>query len=88
MLVLIGTSKPDLCHDNKEITMANKQYKKLGCLDVNPTGGCAFEVRAESEDEVMRIVGDHAKTVHQMSNPTPEMMAKVKGAIKSVSVDV
>ena len=26
--------------------MANMQYHKLGCLDVDPKGGCAFEVRA------------------------------------------
>jgi len=68
--------------------MANKQYKKLGCLDVDPAGGCAFEVRAESENEVMRILGDHAKTVHQQTDITPEMMAKAKSAIKSVSVNV
>ena len=68
--------------------MSSKQYKKLGCLDVNPKGGCAFEVRAESESEVIRIVGDHAKTVHKMANPSPDMLAKIKGAIKSVNVNV
>jgi predicted small metal-binding protein len=68
--------------------MASKQYKKLGCLDVNPQGGCAFEVRAETEDEVMRMVGDHARTMHQMGNPSPDVAAKIKGAIKTVSVNV
>jgi predicted small metal-binding protein len=68
--------------------MSSKQYKKLGCLDVNPKGGCAFEVRAESEDEVMRMVGDHAKTMHKMTNVSPDMAAKIKGAIKSVTVNV
>jgi len=68
--------------------MSSKQYKKLGCLDVNPKGGCAFEVRAESEEEVLRLVADHAKTIHKMTNPPPEMAAKIKGAIKSVSVNV
>jgi predicted small metal-binding protein len=68
--------------------MANKQYKKLGCLDVNPTGGCAFEIRAESEEEVMRLVSDHGKHMHNMTNVPPDMAAKIKGAIKSVSVTV
>jgi len=68
--------------------MATKEYKKLGCLDVNPTGGCAFEVRAETEDEVMRLTGEHAKTMHKMTSIPPEMASKVKGAIKNVSVTV
>ncbi len=68
--------------------MSSKQYKKLGCLDVNPKGGCAFEVRAESEDEVLRLVADHAKTMHNMAKVPSDMAAKIKGAIKTVSVNV
>jgi len=68
--------------------MPSKQYKKLGCMDINPTMGCAFEVRAETEDEVMRIAGDHAKVMHKMTSMPPEMAAKVKSAIKTVPVNV
>ena len=68
--------------------MATKQYKKLGCLDVNPSGGCAFEIRAETEDEVMRLVGDHGRTMHNMTSVPPDMAAKIKGAIKTVPVTV
>ena len=68
--------------------MPNKQYKKLGCMDVSPESGCAFEVRAETDAEVMRIVSDHAKIAHHMTNPPPEMTAKIKSAIKSVIVNV
>jgi len=68
--------------------MASKQYKQLGCLDVNPQGGCAFEVRAESEEEVMRMVGEHAKRVHNISSPPPDLTAKIKGSIKIVTVNV
>ena len=32
-----------------------KQNKQLGCLDVNPQGGCAFEVRAATEEDVLRL---------------------------------
>jgi predicted small metal-binding protein len=68
--------------------MATKQYKKLGCLDVNPTGGCAFEVQAETEDEVLRLAGDHVKTMHKVTAMPPEMVSKVKATIKTVSVHV
>ena len=67
--------------------MAKKQYKQLGCLDVDPKGGCAFLVRAETEQEIMRLAGEHAKVVHKESSLPPEMVAKVKAAIKTVAVD-
>ncbi|MGE3152332.1 MAG: DUF1059 domain-containing protein [Nitrospiraceae bacterium] len=67
--------------------MAKKTYKQLGCLDVDPNGGCAFMVRAETEDEVMRLTGDHAKVAHKMSAPPPEVVSKIKAAIKTVTVE-
>lgn len=68
--------------------MATKQYKKLGCLDVNPQGGCAFEVRAETEDEVMRLAADHGKVAHKMASLPSDMAAKIKAAIKTVTVNI
>lgn len=68
--------------------MASKQYKKLGCMDVDPKGGCAFEVRAETEDEVMRLTAEHAKHAHGMANPSSDVVKKIRGAIKTVSVTV
>jgi predicted small metal-binding protein len=68
--------------------MATKEYKQLGCLDVDPRAGCAFQVRAETEEEVMRLAAEHGKMVHKMSTLPPDMAAKVKSAIKTVSVNV
>jgi predicted small metal-binding protein len=68
--------------------MASKQYKQLGCLDVDPNSGCAFQVRAETEDEVMRLTGEHAKVCHKMDRIPPDMAGKVKAAIKNVTVNV
>ncbi len=68
--------------------MATKQYKKLGCLDVDPKAGCAFEVRAETEDEVMRLAAEHGKMAHKMAAIPPDMAAKVKAAIRTVTVNV
>jgi predicted small metal-binding protein len=68
--------------------MSTKQYKQLGCLDVDPKGSCAFQVRAETEEEVMRLTSEHAKMMHKMTSIPPEMAVKVKSAIKTVTVDV
>jgi predicted small metal-binding protein len=68
--------------------MAEKKYKKLGCLDVKPDMGCAFEVRAETDDEVMRLLADHGKHSHNMTAIPPEVAAAAKAAIKTVSVNV
>ena len=68
--------------------MATKQYKQLGCLDVDAKSGCAFQVRAETEAEVLQLVAVHAKQCHKLESLPPEMAAKVKGAIKTVTVTV
>jgi len=68
--------------------MAVKQYKQLGCLDVQPAGGCGFQVRAETEAELMQLVATHAKQCHKLDSIPQEMAAKVKAAIKTVSVTV
>ena len=68
--------------------MASKQYKQLGCLDVDPNAGCAFQVRAETEDEILRLTSEHAKVCHKMTNIPPDMASKVKSAIKNVTVNM
>jgi predicted small metal-binding protein len=68
--------------------MATKPYKQLGCLDVDPNSGCAFQVRAETEAELMQQVVIHAKQCHKLESIPPEMAAKVKAAIKTVQITV
>ena len=68
--------------------MAAKQYKQLGCLDVDPKAGCAFQVRAETEAELLQLVAMHAKQCHKLDSLPPEMAAKAKAAIKTVTVTV
>jgi len=68
--------------------MATKQYKQLGCLDVDAKSGCAFQVRAETEAEVLQLVAMHAKQCHKLESLPPEMAAKVNAAIKTVTVTV
>lgn len=68
--------------------MATKQYKQLGCMDVDPKAGCAFQVRAETEAEVLQLGATHAKLCHKLDALPPDMAAKVKAAIKTVEVTV
>ncbi|MBH0200717.1 MAG: DUF1059 domain-containing protein [Nitrospira sp.] len=68
--------------------MADKQYKQLGCLDVQPSGGCGFQVRAETEAELMQLVATHAKQCHKLDTIPPEMVSKVQAAVKTVTVTV
>jgi predicted small metal-binding protein len=54
--------------------------KVLNCADVNP--GCNFEIRGETEHDVLRKAADHAKSAHNMESIPPDVFAKVKGAIR------
>ena len=54
--------------------------KQLKCGDLMP--GCNFVAKGATEDEVLKIAAEHAKTAHGIQQVTPELAAKVKGAIK------
>jgi len=56
--------------------------KMLRCRDVGVD--CDHVIRAETEEELMRKVAEHAKTVHGITEISPELVAKVKSAIKDV----
>jgi predicted small metal-binding protein len=43
---------------------------------------CPFETSAPTEAELMRKIAKHAKELHGMETIPPEMMEKVKKAIK------
>jgi predicted small metal-binding protein len=57
--------------------------KVLKCGDVNP--GCDFEIKADSEHDVLRKAAEHAKTAHHLESIPPEVLSKVKGAIHDES---
>ena len=54
--------------------------KTIDCGKVNPAAGCHHVIRAESEDEVLRLAGEHA--VEHGMEPTPELVAQVRGFIE------
>jgi predicted small metal-binding protein len=55
--------------------------KVIECAEVDPSSGCTHVVRGDTEDEVLKNAMDHAKQ-HGIRQVTPELMAKVKGAIR------
>ena len=55
--------------------------KILECAKVDPSSGCKHVVRGETEEEVLKKAGEHAKE-HGIREATPELIAKVKANIR------
>ncbi len=55
--------------------------KFIECAKVDPSSGCKHVVRGETEDELLKNAMEHAKQ-HGIRKATPELMAKVKAAIR------
>ncbi len=54
--------------------------KVLECAKVDPSSGCNYVVRGETEEDLLRNVSVHAKD-HGIREVTPEMMKLVKANI-------
>ena len=57
-----------------------KVAKVLKCRDVGMD--CDFEVRAGTEEEILKKAAEHAQTVHNMKEITKEVAEKVRAAIR------
>ena len=57
--------------------------KTMRCNAIFP--GCSAEVRAETEEEVLRHVGEHARTVHDVKHVDEGTVERVRAAIRSKS---
>lgn len=55
--------------------------KELRCADVMPESGCQEVIHGKDENEVMSKASEHARTSHNITNMTPEIEKKVRGAI-------
>jgi predicted small metal-binding protein len=58
-----------------------EQNKHLRCRDVGLD--CDYEVRAQTEDEVMRQAAAHAQRVHGINEISPDLANRVRAAIRS-----
>ncbi|MFQ5857779.1 MAG: DUF1059 domain-containing protein [Anaerolineae bacterium] len=54
--------------------------KVLRCRDVGMD--CDFVARAETEEEILEKVAEHAQTVHNMDEIPEEVLAKVRSVIR------
>ncbi len=54
--------------------------KVLRCNDLMP--GCPFEARGDSEESVLAQAAEHAKSAHNLTDISDEMIATVRGAIR------
>jgi predicted small metal-binding protein len=54
--------------------------KVLRCRDVGLD--CEGELRADTEEELLRKAAEHAQTAHQMRDMPPDVVAKVRAAIR------
>jgi predicted small metal-binding protein len=52
----------------------------FACKDIGMD--CKFETTAPTEAELMKKIAEHAMTAHKMVTIPPDVMAKVKAAIK------
>ena len=54
--------------------------KIIRCRDVGVD--CDFEARGETEQEVLDQCAEHGRTAHGMQELSPELVAKVRAAIR------
>jgi len=54
--------------------------KVLRCRDVGMD--CSFEVRGETEEEILKKAAPHAKEAHQMETIPPEVQQKIRASIR------
>jgi predicted small metal-binding protein len=55
--------------------------KRIACHDVVP--GCSFTASADTEEELLARVATHAGSAHDVKDVTPELLDKVKRAIRT-----
>jgi len=61
------------------------EAKRIACAEIVPD--CPFTATAATEEELLQRVAAHAEHDHGITEITPELVAKVKAAIKSRLVD-
>lgn len=54
--------------------------KTLHCADVMP--GCDYVAKGDSEQDVLQQAAEHARTVHNVAEITPELVAQVQSKIR------
>jgi predicted small metal-binding protein len=77
--IACGSLTPD-DEDISSLSRREKMGRVLKCSDVHL--GCKFEIRGESEDEILRQHAAHAKQEHQLTEIRPEDWESARKAIR------
>jgi len=56
--------------------------KSISCADVGSE--CSWSTTAETEEDLMSKVSQHAKEAHKDLDITPELVSKIKSHIKEI----
>ncbi|MDH3677101.1 MAG: DUF1059 domain-containing protein [Nitrosopumilus sp.] len=56
--------------------------KSISCADVG--SDCGWSATADTEEDLLSKVAEHAKEKHQGLEVTPELVAKIKSHIKEI----
>jgi predicted small metal-binding protein len=56
--------------------------KSISCADTG--ANCSWSTTAETEEDLMKKVSQHAKEEHEDMEVTPELVAKIKSHIKEI----
>ena len=55
--------------------------KQFRCADVVP--GCETTIQAESDDQILEQVAEHARDAHGMDEVPPEVQERVRASIQT-----
>jgi predicted small metal-binding protein len=67
----------------KEITILMAEYREFICNRIGIGPKCGFEVRAETEAEVMKHAEMHVAEAHGMEASKPGMPERIRASIRS-----
>ncbi|MGE5762473.1 MAG: DUF1059 domain-containing protein [Mycobacterium leprae] len=56
--------------------------KVVECAKVDPSSGCDHVIRGETDDEVVQLAGEHART-HGIREVTSELLERVRANIET-----
>lgn len=62
--------------------MAEREYKELTCRDMGHD--CDFLVRAETENELLRLASEHLCEVHDICAITPKVTENMSHSMKRI----
>ncbi len=62
------------------VRIGGEMSKTYACHDARMD--CEWEVSAETEGELLRLIGTHLAEVHGMTDTSPDLLQQVRKAIK------